>query len=100
MVNTTGALFEEREHDNGVQFLCNFLPFGDNRVVLFNCQVEKVSVFFEREVRSVEKFGEDEQIDVFALELERFVLVPLVIGIEIPGPFALQRVYFNLLHVQ
>jgi hypothetical protein len=48
----------------------------------------------------VEKFGEDEQIDVFALELERFVLVPLVIGIEIPGPFALQRIYFNLVHVQ
>lgn len=58
VVDSAGALFEEREDDHCVQLFCNLLPFRYNRVVLFDGEVEEVCVFFEREIRRVEQFRE------------------------------------------
>ena len=59
VVDSACALFEEREHDNGVQFFCNGLPLGNYRMVFFDSKVKKIRIFLEREIRSVEQLRQD-----------------------------------------
>ena len=98
VVNAAGAFLEERENDNGVDFFRDALPLLYERAVFFDGHVEEVCIFFEREIRRMEHLGENDQVDSLALERKRLVHVPLVIGLAVARPLALQCCCLDFVH--
>ena len=99
MVNAAGPLFKEREHDNGIDFFGNALPLLDNGAILFDGHVKEVGIFFERKIRRMEHFGENDQVDSLALKCQRLFNIPLIIAFGIPRPLALQGCCLDFVHV-
>ena len=90
VVDAAGTLLEEREDHDGVNFLRDCLPLPDNRVVLFDGEVEEVRIFLEREVRRMEEFRQYDQVVALALQCACLFHVPGVVAVEIACPLALQ----------
>jgi len=98
VVYAAGALLEEREHDDRPDFLGDALPLLYERAILLDGHVEKVGILLEWEIRCVEHLGQHDQVDALALERERLLYVPFVVGLGIAGPLALQRGGLDLVH--